>query len=722
MFPCEYCTYAGPTRSALTQHILRAKRSKRGHGGEGDSAPPSYVCSECELGFTTNEKLQVHLDRTRHAGCRTYSCDRCGRDDFLTRASQKGHRYRCQQTQDLRCEHCEYQTNARANLVRHQARCGVTERTFICKLELTEEENEDFTLAKRRLPAAVAGARAAVAADVVAVGSFAVRICGASFKTAEDLRRHKASHQRGMAIQCSQCAFVADNPTQLRNHRTTKHKKTPTVWIYCDEVDCYYKTTSAPKLADHANVHTGEKPYLCEVPGCEFSCANSGAFYNHRLRHEPAAQAKYPCGHCPASYAFKQDLDWHTERAHGSDGASPGERKIAEILAKFGAPTIAQAAPKFLWADFVQPVETRQTGDDRLSYDFLIVADSGWRLAIEYDGLAHHKPYHLGDTPNWNFYTQKTRDLRKSRLAESAGVPLLRLTGTNWSQIETTLRCVLSGSLPEPCPPCAITMTFAQAMFDHVETLDLDLPSGDEILTKTRELLTGFVSHVPENLESLSDDKLRYVTEAASLIHMIENQRKCEPWVVALFKSVRGSAPRLRDLLKATGAPGISLRAPAKHEPRVVGNVAPSPTVAGDIVAMPGPAIVPAVPTVSMISCPYPGCTFGGGGPVKFSRTGKTNERFIEHYNRDHGLGLKYRCTDCEECFDNNKLRRAHARSVHGQTASGQIQKLRCGNCPGAEIWTSTTHHKRHLLRDHGLDVMNLPNTLPGHVMSGGSL
>jgi uncharacterized Zn-finger protein len=38
----------------------------------------------------------------------------------------------------------------------------------------------------------------------------------------------------------------------------------------CDEPGCQYKASEASKLKRHKRTHSGERPHACEEPGCEF--------------------------------------------------------------------------------------------------------------------------------------------------------------------------------------------------------------------------------------------------------------------------------------------------------------------------------------------------------------------------------------------------------------------------------------------------------------------
>jgi hypothetical protein len=64
------------------------------------------------------------------------------------------------------------------------------------------------------------------------------------------------------------CGFTASNASELKAHIATHPQET----ISCDVTGCNYTTKDSERFVNHKRVaHKGERPYICEHPGCSFS-------------------------------------------------------------------------------------------------------------------------------------------------------------------------------------------------------------------------------------------------------------------------------------------------------------------------------------------------------------------------------------------------------------------------------------------------------------------
>lgn len=59
---------------------------------------------------------------------------------------------------------------------------------------------------------------------------------------------------------------------------------------------CEKSLSSKQNYIDHQFTHTGEKPYICEVPSCEARFRQLSQYFIHLQMHEKASKIKRPKG------------------------------------------------------------------------------------------------------------------------------------------------------------------------------------------------------------------------------------------------------------------------------------------------------------------------------------------------------------------------------------------------------------------------------------------
>ncbi|KAJ1640543.1 hypothetical protein T492DRAFT_583900, partial [Pavlovales sp. CCMP2436] len=59
----------------------------------------------------------------------------------------------------------------------------------------------------------------------------------------------------------------------LTAHKRTHSGERP---YACDEPGCEYRAAKAGNLTAHKRTHSGERPYACDEPGCDYRAAELG--------------------------------------------------------------------------------------------------------------------------------------------------------------------------------------------------------------------------------------------------------------------------------------------------------------------------------------------------------------------------------------------------------------------------------------------------------------
>lgn len=76
---------------------------------------------------------------------------------------------------------------------------------------------------------------------------------------------------------------------------------------------------------------SGEKPYLCTVPGCGKSFTEYSSLYKHHVVHTHCKP--YTCSHCGKTYRQTSTLAMHKRTAHGDfDTAEDGENDFLSTV------------------------------------------------------------------------------------------------------------------------------------------------------------------------------------------------------------------------------------------------------------------------------------------------------------------------------------------------------------------------------------------------------
>merc|ERR1719153_76005 len=106
------------------------------------------------------------------------------------------------------------------------------------------------------------------------------------------LKKHtkeKHTHEGIQKSICTECGIQLSTPTDVKRHIKEVHSRAVT--YPCSH--CGKEFTKKANMKVHERIHTGEKPYMCNVCGQTFGGASN--LYHHKKKHHPEEEEAKPC-------------------------------------------------------------------------------------------------------------------------------------------------------------------------------------------------------------------------------------------------------------------------------------------------------------------------------------------------------------------------------------------------------------------------------------------
>ncbi|KAF4518499.1 hypothetical protein B566_EDAN009699 [Ephemera danica] len=131
-------------------------------------------------------------------------------------------------------------------------------------------------------------------------------LCGASFSTRGNLKRHDKAHSGAKPWECSQCGARFTENKSLKVHMRRHTGERPYKCTMCTKA-----FTQKGILQTHMALHLNQKSHLCDTCGKAFR--QKSQLRLHTLRHGNVK--RFTCASCPAQFLTKGDMQRH-RRTH----------------------------------------------------------------------------------------------------------------------------------------------------------------------------------------------------------------------------------------------------------------------------------------------------------------------------------------------------------------------------------------------------------------------
>ncbi|XP_047029424.1 zinc finger protein 708-like [Helicoverpa zea] len=306
---CNICKYRFKTKRNLQRHALN-------HGKK-------YLCNLCSYNSSNITTVKQH--QGSHKGV-THKCNFCD-EVFTVRTTYVCH-MRIKHPSENICGYCGYSFYSKRGLIVHKnmvhkdvdenAEQSTEAGPYCAECDVKFISTEAY---KRHMVMSVKHTQSTESIN-------GCRVCGATFRDAEELRLHhrkehpkrQPKHYRAKAVtkwptQCEHCPQEIENARAYWKHFRTMHpNENYPVQKKCVCDICGKRFTCNALLTIHKRTHIGERPYKCSR--CDRACYSAFDLRIHQQKHSDARP--FPCTFCAKAFKRKEALERHL-KIHSGD-------------------------------------------------------------------------------------------------------------------------------------------------------------------------------------------------------------------------------------------------------------------------------------------------------------------------------------------------------------------------------------------------------------------
>ena len=263
---CNLCVEWFPSKSALTEHMQFHDEIKD---------PLLLFCRQCNYSIKTksvllrkpnfgNQLMKIHMNKHAEAPS-SYSCDQCG-NEFKGKNTLQKH---------IKSIHAEFILSFD---------CDICNSTFKhpkrLQVHILKEHKKEFC--------------------------FKCSICEKKYVNEEQLRMHNKRHASPKMC-CEECGKKYRTKPHLRDHVMMNHSNKEDLPFACPQLNCGRRFISNYRLTTHSIIHTGKKPFSCEI--CDSVFRRRSHLDKHSKLH--TGERPHVCTYCGKGFIQKANLNLH---------------------------------------------------------------------------------------------------------------------------------------------------------------------------------------------------------------------------------------------------------------------------------------------------------------------------------------------------------------------------------------------------------------------------